>query len=79
MRSILTSNDLSDTVVETEEGRPVTMFEMHPGTLEQGMARRHEMMRASMSAERHAGRPQRRVAEVVRFRHVVATLVAALV
>ena len=55
------------------------MFEMHPGTLEQGMARRHEMMRASMSAERHAGRPQRRVAEVVRFRHVLATLVAALV
>ena len=54
------------------------MFEMHPGTLEQGVARRHEVVRASMSAERSEERRSRRVAEVVRFRHAVATLVASL-
>ena len=53
------------------------MFEMHPGTLEYGVARRHEMVRASMTP-RHADGAHRRVAEVVRFRHALATLVAAL-
>ena len=54
------------------------MFEMHPGTLEQGMARRQELVR-SMSAHRPDARTHHRVAEVVRFRHAVATLVASLV
>jgi len=54
------------------------MFEMHPGTLEQGVARRREALRTSMAADRPDERQGRRVADVVRFRHVVATLVAAL-
>ena len=52
------------------------MFEMHPGTLEQGMARRDEVVRSSWTPRRGDGHPQRRVAEIVRFRHAVATLVA---
>jgi len=54
------------------------MFEMHPGSLEQGIARRHEVIRASMPPRRVEDRSPRRVAGVVRFRHAVATLVAAL-
>jgi hypothetical protein len=50
------------------------MFEMHPGALEQGVARRDELVRSSWTPRRDEDRPQRRVAEVVRFRHVVATL-----
>ena len=53
------------------------MFEMHPGTLEYGLARRHEMVRASMTPRHPADGAHRRVAEVVRFRHALATLVAA--
>jgi len=53
------------------------MFEMHPGTLEQGIARRDEVVRSSWTPRRGDGHPQRRVAEIVRFRHAVATLVAA--
>jgi len=53
------------------------MFEMHPGTLEHGLARRHEMVRASMTPRHVVDGSHRRVAEVVRFRHVLATLVAA--
>ena len=53
------------------------MFEMHPGTLEHGLARRREMVRASMGPRPVEGSAQRRVAEIVRFRHAVATLVAA--
>jgi hypothetical protein len=53
------------------------MFEMHPGALEQGMARREEILRSSWTPRRGEDHPQRRVAEIVRFRHVVATLVAA--
>ena len=54
------------------------MFEMHPGTLEHGVARRHEMLRASMTPRHPADGAHRRVAEVVRFRHVLVTLVAAV-
>jgi hypothetical protein len=54
------------------------MFEMHPGTLEQGVARRREALRTSKAADRPDGGQSRRVAEVVRFRHAVATMVAAL-
>ena len=53
------------------------MFEMHPGTLEHGLARRHEMVRASKTPRYPGDGAQGRVAEVVRFRHVLATLVAA--
>ena len=53
------------------------MFEMHPGALEQGMARRDEVVRSSWTSRRSEDHPQRRVAEIVRFRHAVATLVAA--
>ena len=53
------------------------MFEMHPGALEQGMARRVELVRSSWTPRHSEDHPQRRVAEIVRFRHVVATLVAA--
>ncbi len=55
----------------------VTMFEMHPGALEQGMARRDEVVRSLWTPRRGEDHPQRRVAEIVRFRHVVATMVAA--
>jgi hypothetical protein len=56
----------------------MTMFEMHPGALEPEMARRDEVLRGSMTPRRgEAQTHHRRVAEVVRFRHVVATLVAA--
>jgi hypothetical protein len=54
------------------------MFEMHPGSLEQGIARRRELIRASMPPRNVEDRPPRRVPEIVRFRHAVATLVAAL-
>jgi hypothetical protein len=54
------------------------MFEMHPGALEQGMARRDELVRSSMAPRRAVDHAQRRVPEVVRFRHAVATLVAAV-
>lgn len=53
------------------------MFEMHPGALEQGMARRDELVRSSWTPRRAEGYPQRRVAEIVRFRHAVATLLVA--
>ncbi len=54
------------------------MFEMHPGTVEVGMARRQELVRAGMGSRRVAGQTQPRVAGVVRFRHAVATMIAAL-
>jgi hypothetical protein len=63
---------------ERREGDRGPMFEMHPGALEQGMARRHELVRSSWTPRRTDDRGQRRVAEVVRFRHAVATLVAAV-
>ena len=53
------------------------MFEMHPGALEQGMARRDELVRSSWTPRRAGDHPQRRVAEIVRFRHAVATLLVA--
>ncbi|MFL5645570.1 MAG: hypothetical protein ACJ77V_07395 [Chloroflexota bacterium] len=53
------------------------MFEMHPGALEQGMARRAEVVRSSWTPRRRDDHHGWRVAEVVRFRHAVATLVAA--
>ena len=53
------------------------MFEMHPGAVEHEMARRDEVVRSLMAPRRGVERPQRRVPEVVRFRHAVATLVAA--
>lgn len=55
------------------------MFEMHPGTLEVGMARRQEVVRAEMAPQRVAERAQLRVAGIVRFRHAVATMIAAIV
>jgi hypothetical protein len=54
------------------------MFEMHPGSLEMGMARRQELVRAEMAPQRAAERAHPRVAGVVRFRHAVATMIAAL-
>jgi hypothetical protein len=54
------------------------MFEMHPGTLEEGMARRHEMVRASMGVHHADGGSRKRVAGTVRFRHAVATFAAAM-
>jgi hypothetical protein len=54
------------------------MFEMHPGALDQGMARRDEVLRASWTPRRGEDHPRRRVAEIVRFRHAVATMVAAV-
>jgi len=53
------------------------MFEMHPGALEQGMARRDEVVRSSWTPRRGEDHPQRRVGGIVRFGHEVATLVAA--
>lgn len=54
------------------------MFEMHPGSVEVGMARRQELVRAEMGSKRGAGQAQMRVAGVVRFRHAVATMIAML-
>jgi hypothetical protein len=54
------------------------MFEMQPGSLEVGLARRQELVRAEMAPHRATGRRQPRVAGVVRFRHAVATMIAAI-
>ena len=54
------------------------MFEMNPGAMETEVVRRHEVLRGTMKAARGQVQMDRRVSGVVRFRHVVATLVAAL-
>ena len=52
------------------------MFEMHPGALEQGMARRDELVRSSWTPRRGHDDQQRRVAEILRFRHAFFSLYA---
>ena len=54
------------------------MFEMHPGSVEVGMARRQELVRAGKASKRTMDDARPRAAGVMRFRHAVATMIAAV-
>jgi hypothetical protein len=53
------------------------MFGMHPQTLETEVARRREVLRATMRASRGIDRIDARVAGTMRIRHAMAMLTMA--